>query len=116
MGLTRAADVLLSSRVVRAEEAADMGLVNKVTPPDELLATVYEYAHTLATEVSPASLAATKLQLYTDLHRDAATAARDADERLRAMMTGPDFAEGVAALSARRPPRFADPPGATPDG
>jgi len=116
VGLTRAADVLLSSRVVRAEEAADMGLVNKVTPPDELLATVYEYAHTLATEVSPASLAATKLQLYTDLHRDAATAARDADERLRAMMTGPDFAEGVAALSARRPPRFADPPGATPDG
>jgi enoyl-CoA hydratase/carnithine racemase len=113
VGLTRAADVLLSSRVLYAEEAADMGLVNKVTPPDELMGTVYEYAHTLATEISPASLAATKLQLYTDLHRDAAAAARDADERLRAMMTGPDFEEGVAALSARRPPRFSVPPGTT---
>ena len=43
----------------------------------------------------------------------AATAARDADERLRTMMTGPDFAEGVAALTARRPPHFADPAGST---
>jgi enoyl-CoA hydratase/carnithine racemase len=110
VGLTRAADVLLSSRVLLAEEAAEIGLVNKVTPAEELLATVYEYARVLAEEVSPASLAATKLQLYTDLHRDAATAARDADERLRSMMQSPDFEEGVAALAARRAPRFADPP------
>jgi len=111
VGLTRAADVLLSSRVVLAEEAAEIGLVNKVTPPDELSETVVSYARMLATEVSPASLAATKLQLYTDLHRDVATAAGDADQRLRTMMTGPDFEEGVAALTARRPPSFADPPG-----
>ncbi len=109
VGLTRAADVLLSSRVVLAEEAAEIGLVNAVTPADELMGRVYDYARMLATEVSPASLASTKLQLYTDLHRDAATAARDADERLRVMMTGPDFTEGVAALTAHRPPRFADP-------
>ena len=111
LGLTRAADVLLSSRVVLAEEAADIGLVNKVTAPDELLATVYDYARMLATEISPASLAATKLQLYTDLHRDAASAGRDAEERLRVMMTAPDFKEGVAALTGRRRPRFSDPPG-----
>ena len=111
MGVTRAADLLLSSRVVLAEEAAEIGLVNKVTPAEELSTTVQEYARTLADGVSPASLAATKLQLYTDLHRDAATSARDADARLRAMMTGPDFAEGVAAMTARRAPRFADPPG-----
>ncbi|HEY5026468.1 MAG TPA: enoyl-CoA hydratase-related protein [Acidimicrobiales bacterium] len=109
VGVTRAADVLLSSRVVLAEEAAEMGLVNKVTAAGTLMDTVAEYARMLATEVSPASLAATKLQLYTDLHRDAATSAHDADERLRTMMTGPDFAEGVAALTARRPARFADP-------
>ena len=109
VGLTRAADILLSSRVLLAEEAAEIGLVNQVTPAEELLDTVHRYARVLATEVSPASLAATKLQLYTDLHRDAATAARDAEERLRVMMTGPDFEEGVAALTARRPPHFAEP-------
>ena len=111
VGLTRAADLLLSSRVVLAEEAAEIGLVNKVTPAAELTPMVNEYARRLATEISPASLAATKLQLYTDFHRDAAASARDAEERLRIMMQGADFAEGVAALTARRPPRFDDPVG-----
>jgi enoyl-CoA hydratase/carnithine racemase len=111
VGLTRAADVLLSCRVILAEEAAHIGLVNTVVPGEQLMGTVYAYARILATEVSPASLAATKLQLYTDLHRDAASAARDAEERLRVMMTGSDFAEGVAALTEHRPPHFADPPG-----
>ena len=110
VGLTRAADVLLSSRVVLAEEAADMGLVNRVVELAELVPTVTAYARLLATDVSPASLAATKMQLYTDLHRDAAAAARDAEARLEAMMQGADFREGVAALTERRPPRFADPP------
>ena len=110
VGLTRAADLLLSSRVVLAEEAAEIGLVNAVAPGEDLLAVTYAYAQRLATEVSPASLAATKMQLYADLHRDAATAARDAEERLGTMMAGPDFAEG-SALRERRPPRFGQPPG-----
>jgi enoyl-CoA hydratase/carnithine racemase len=110
IGLTRAADVLLSSRVVVAEEAAAMGLVNRVVAPADLLPVTYEYARALATEVSPASLAATKLQMYLDLHRDAATAVRDAGVRLEEMMRGADFREGVAALTGRRPPHFADPP------
>ena len=111
IGLTRAADVLLSSRVVLAEEALAMGLVNQVAPPDELMEVVGTYARTLATEVSPASLAATKLQLYLDLHRDAGASGRDAEARLRAMMRAPDFAEGVAALVEKRPPAFPDPLG-----
>ncbi len=106
IGLTRAADLLLSSRVVLAEEAAEVGLVNRVLAPDEVLEATVEYAHVLATEVSPASLAATKLQLYTDLHRDVASSVADAGERLEEMMAGADFAEGVAALRERRAPRF----------
>jgi enoyl-CoA hydratase/carnithine racemase len=109
IGLTRAADLLLSSRVVLAEEAAALGLVNRVEEPEDLLAATYDYARRLATEVSPASLAATKLQIYLDLHRDAATSVGDAADRLALMMTGPDFAEGVAARAERRTPRFADP-------
>ncbi len=113
IGLTRAADLLLSSRVVLAEEAATLGLVNGVFDPDELMAATYDYARTLATEISPASLAATKNQIYLDLHRDAASSVRDAADRLESMMTGDDFAEGVAALTEHRTPRFADPPDAT---
>ncbi len=111
VGVTRAADVLLSSRVVLAEEAERLGLVNRAVPPEELLPFTYEYARRLATEIAPSSLAATKLQLYRDLHGDAASAVDDAAARMAEMMKGADFAEGVAALVAKRPPAFPDPPG-----
>ena len=92
VGLTRAADLLLSSRVV---------------PADEVLAESLAYARMLATEVSPASMAATKEQMYADLlHGDVGASVRDAEARLESMMRGPDFAEGVAALTERRAPRF----------
>jgi enoyl-CoA hydratase/carnithine racemase len=109
IGVTRAADVLLSSRVVLAEEAEQLGLVNRVLPPDELLPFTATYARQLATEIAPSSLAVTKLQLYRDLHGDVASSVRDASARMADMMRGADFAEGVAALTEKRPPSFRDP-------
>jgi enoyl-CoA hydratase/carnithine racemase len=108
IGLTRAADILLSSRVVMSDEAATLGLVNGVVPPDDLLATTYDYARRLATEIAPSSLASTKLQMYADLHRDVAASVHDSNVRLSTMMQSADFAEGVAALTEQRPPRFPD--------
>jgi len=108
IGVTRAADVLLSSRVVLAEEAEQLGLVNRAMAPDELLPYTYEYARRLATEVAPSSLAATKFQLYRDLHGDVASSVEDAAARMESMMRGPDFAEGVQALTERRSPDFKD--------
>lgn len=106
IGLTRANDLLLSSRTFLAEEAATMGLVNAVVPGADLLPHVYDYARVLTTRVSPGSLAATKRQIATDLLGDVGTSVEDAAERLRTMMTEPAFAEGVAALTEKRPPRF----------
>ena len=108
IGLTRAADILLSSRVVMSDEAATLGLVNRVVPPEDLLTTTYDYARRLATEIAPSSLAATKLQMYADLHRDVAASVHDSNARLSTMMQSADFAEGVAALTEQRPPRFPD--------
>jgi enoyl-CoA hydratase/carnithine racemase len=110
IGVTRASDVLLSSRVVLAEEAEQLGLVNRVLPPEELLPFTAAYARRLATEIAPSSLAVTKLQLYRDLHGDVASSVRDASARMADMMRGADFAEGVAALTEKRPPSFPDPP------
>jgi len=106
IGVTRANDLLLSSRVILAEEAETMGLVNRAVPGDQLLDAVYAYARDLATNVSPSSMRETKRQIYTDLHRTAAEAVIDAEALLDRMTTEPDFREGVAALTERRAPRF----------
>lgn len=106
IGPARAADLLFSSRVVLAEEAADIGLVNKVLPPDQLLPFTLDYARAIAAECAPSSLRAMKRQLYGDMMRDLGPSAKDAYDLMVEMVRGPDFAEGVAAFGAKRPPRF----------
>ena len=41
-----------------------------------------------------------------DLHGDVGTAVAESERLLEEMVTGPDFAEGVAALQAKRKPDF----------
>ena len=106
VGAGHAADLLLSSRVVLAAEAERMGLVNRVFSPDDLLPETYEYARIFAEQVSPASVREAKRQLYADLHGDVGTAVAESERLLEEMVTGPDFAEGVAALQDKRPPAF----------
>jgi enoyl-CoA hydratase/carnithine racemase len=106
IGLGRANDLLLSSRVVLAEEALELGLVNAVVEPDRLLDHTYAYAARLAHEISPGSLAATKRQIALDLDRDVGRSVEESAARLRQMMTEPPFHEGVAALTEKRPPRY----------
>lgn len=106
IGPARAADLLFSSRIVLAEEAAEMGLVNRVLPPDELLPFVLDYARTMAAEVAPSSLAMMKRQIYADLLGSLDEAAGFAYREMVRMVGEADFAEGVAAFQAKRPPKF----------
>jgi enoyl-CoA hydratase/carnithine racemase len=107
VGPARALDLLLSGRVVFAEEAHELGLVNRVLAPDRLLETTLEYARELAIHCSPASMAAMKRQVYADLERTLPDALATANELMFASFTAPDFVEGVASFVERREPRFA---------
>lgn len=106
VGLGHANDLLLSSRVVLADEALTMGLVNRVLPAGEVLAAATAYAHDLANNVASRSLVETKRAVALDLFRDLGTSAAEATDLLNEMMGEPDFAEGAAALNEKRPPRF----------
>jgi len=106
IGLTRANELLLSSRVFLAEEALVLGLVNEVHPPDEVLAATRSYARDLIARVAPNSLRQTRWQIYRDLQRDVAAAVADSERLLGDMMREPDYGEGVAAFLDRRAPRW----------
>lgn len=106
VGVARAAELLFSSRIFLAEEAHAMGLVHEVCEPEQVLPRALEYARNLAATVAPSSLAETKRQLYTDLHRDAASAVADSEGLLNRMTREPDYREGVRAWLEKRPPQW----------
>jgi enoyl-CoA hydratase/carnithine racemase len=115
MGVTHAADVLYTGRVIRAAEMRDWGFFNRVLPRAEFAAAVDEYAHVLAA-VSPAAVTTTKRQLWAELlSPDPRAAVESSKELIGQHMRTPDYAEGVAALMEKRPPRFGVPVPAVPE-
>lgn len=106
IGLTRANDLLLSSRVFTAEEAEAFGLVNQVVAAEAVLDAALTYARQLITSVSPNSLMQTRWQIYRDLHRSVADAVVESEQLLTEMMREGDYAEGVSAFLEKRSPEW----------
>jgi enoyl-CoA hydratase/carnithine racemase len=108
VGVTHAADILITGRIVLAEELLQMGYLNAVFPRgDKFLPAVYKIASSIANTVSPASTAIAKRQLYTGLlGGKVGDAIEDSKGLIGEFMKKPDYKEGVAALLERRPPRF----------
>lgn len=106
IGMAHACELLFSGRLIGAEEALAMGLVNRVVPHEQLMAQVYETATELATLSSPRSIRIMKRMLYTHQFTDLATATSEADEEMLASFPSEDFREGVASFLAKRRPDF----------
>lgn len=105
-GRAVAMDLLLSSRVVMSEEAAELGLVNGVYEPDELMGAVLAYAGDLAANVSPASMATVKHQLNTEPGLTAHEALANAEGLMAESLAGADVGEGVGSFLERRQVEF----------
>jgi methylglutaconyl-CoA hydratase len=103
VGEKQARDLLLTGRIIDADEAFRIGLINEVVAPENLLARAEELAQSLAAN-SPTSLRATKRLLrsfsHVELDRQVA-AAVDENARIR---TTHDFREGVASFLEKRKP------------
>lgn len=106
IGEKRARDLLLTGRLIGAQEAHAWGLVTEVVAAADLLPRTRQLAAELARN-SPASLRATK-QLLQDLplysRPEALAMAAKANA---AMRTTEDYREGLAAFLEKRPPRWA---------
>ena len=107
IGYARSMDLLLTGRVFRGREAAELGLAVKALPAEQVLPAAMEMAHDIATNVAPVSAAITKLV--------GRAAVNDVDRRTVLQWqrdlfawTGrqPDAKEGVTAFLERRDPEW----------
>lgn len=109
VGLTRANDLLLTSRVFTAEEATEYGLMLEVLPAAEVLPRTLAYARQLIDTVAPNSLTQTRWQVYRDLHRDVAHSVNESEQLVNSMMGEADYREGVKAFVEKRKPEWGKP-------
>jgi methylglutaconyl-CoA hydratase len=98
-----ARDLLLTGRIIGAEEAARMGLVNEIVPPENLMARAHELASVLM-ENSPSSLRATKKLLSDHARAELDVQIEAAIRENAAVRSTADFREGVTSFLEKRKP------------
>jgi methylglutaconyl-CoA hydratase len=105
IGEKRARDLLLTGRLFGAQEAHQLGLVNEVVTPDQLMHRAHELARQLL-ENSPASLRTAKALLsgFTREQLDRQLACAVPDNA--AIRQTADFKEGVSAFLEKRKPHW----------
>ena len=102
----RDSDLLMSGRVFLADEAAELGVVNKTVPADELMSTVMDYAKDMAQNVASTSTAVIKHQVWNHFDKDLAGALDETNTLMANSLRRADFKEGVASFVDKRPPSF----------
>ena len=101
-----ALDLLLSGRTFLAEEAAELGLIKEVVPPENLMARAMAYAEDIAQNCSPASMAVIKRQAYGDAMREIADSNARSEILLQESLGRPDVIEGITSFLDKRVPNF----------
>jgi 2-(1,2-epoxy-1,2-dihydrophenyl)acetyl-CoA isomerase len=105
VGFTRAAELALLGERLDARAALDWGLINRVWPDEEFASRADDLLDRLASGATR-SYAGTKRQLNQWLYAQMDAQLEFEAGIQREMAGSQDFAEGLAAFAAKRPPRF----------
>jgi 2-(1,2-epoxy-1,2-dihydrophenyl)acetyl-CoA isomerase len=105
VGQQRALEMLYTGRRVSGEEAARIGLADRLADPDDLRAAAHGLAAEIA-EAGPLAVRSIRATMRGDL-ADRVSAATDHEVAEQEWLRGTaDFAEGINASAERRAPRF----------
>jgi enoyl-CoA hydratase/carnithine racemase len=105
-GLSNAADLLLSGRMILGREAAAMGLASEALPRDQVLPRAIERARDIAANTAPVSVAIAKRLLWEGLTASVPEM-REREGRLFTWAGNqPDSKEGVLSFLEKRAPAW----------
>ncbi len=107
VGRKAAMEMLLTGDTIDADRAREIGLVNRVVPPDELEGAVAALAQKIAGK-SALTLAIGKEAFYRQAEMDLDAAYAYAAEAMTRNMLARDAAEGIDAFLAKRAPIWTD--------
>jgi len=106
VGFSRAADLLLSGRTFRGEEAAALGVASEALPAEEVLPRAREWARDVAANAAPVSVAIAKRLLWEGVTETPAETMAKEGPLLAWIGKQPDAIEGVRSFLERRPPEW----------
>jgi enoyl-CoA hydratase/carnithine racemase len=105
VGVSRAAEMLLTGRLVQGDEAERIGLASSAVAGDQVLPRAMDLARDIAAN-APIAVRTTKRSLYQGLDwRPREAALHEALVQAETLATD-DVKEGIAALLEKREPRF----------
>lgn len=106
VGMGHAAEMMMTGRFYDAEEARQIGLVNRVVAPDDLLESAYETAELIARN-TPLGVMLTKRLLASNVDAGSLRTAMEVENRGQVLATrGQDFHEALSAFREKRQPSF----------
>jgi E-phenylitaconyl-CoA hydratase len=105
IGYVHAMELLLTAKLINAEAAAQLGLVNRVLPADELMPWAIDTAEAIAAN-SPTAVQAVKQQISSTI-ADHALSREALDQELGdRVRASPHFKEGISAFLEKREPNY----------
>ncbi len=105
IGANMAKELIFTGRLVPAPEAAQLGMVNKVVPAEQLMDKVYETAKAIAAK-GQVALRAAKEAVNHGLNTDLVTGLAIEVDAFTVCMTSPDAKEGTTAFMEKRKAKF----------
>jgi 2-(1,2-epoxy-1,2-dihydrophenyl)acetyl-CoA isomerase len=105
VGISKACELIFRGNIVEAKEAEQIGLVDKVVPPDELMERAKEMAMQIAKN-APIAVEWAKKMLYMGLHNTLESQLYIESAAQRVCLLSEDFQEGVQSFKEKREPKF----------
>jgi enoyl-CoA hydratase len=105
IGLGKASELVLTSKMIEAEEAGQMGLVNHVVPADKLVEVTLEMANSIA-KLPPMAVRMNKRGLKLGIASDIESQVRYENLTISVLNKTEDAKEAVLAFREKRDPIF----------